>query len=120
MARLIKIKGMPKILRNMKKATKNFGQQFERGAKKAALFLERKATEVVPVDKDILRPGVETRNVGGDGFKADVIVTYGPNEYAVYVHEDMKAKHKPGKTAKFLEGPAKDNKDELFKIVAKG
>ena len=120
MAKLVKVTGMPSVIAKMKRATKGYGKRFERGAKKAALFLERKATEVVPVDKDILRPGVETRNVGGSGFKADVIVTYGPNEYAVYVHEDMNAKHKPGKTAKFLEQPALDNKDELFKMVAKG
>lgn len=120
MAKLIKITGMPKILSNMKKATKDLGKRFQRGAAKGALFLERKATMVVPIDKNILRPGVETRNVGGEGFKTDMIVTYGPNEYAVYVHEDMNAKHKPGKQAKFLEGPAREFKDEIFKIVAKG
>jgi hypothetical protein len=120
MAKMITITGMPQVLVKMRRATKKLGKKFQRGASKAALFLERKATEVVPVDLDTLRPGVATRNVGGSGFKADVIVTYGPNEYAVYVHEDMNAKHKPGKTAKFLEQPALDNKNELFKIVAKG
>ncbi len=119
MAKLIRVTGMPAVLSKMKAATKKYGRQFERGTKKAALFLERKATEVVPVDKNILRPGVETRNVGGTGFRADLIVTYGPNEYAVYVHEDMNAKHKPGKQAKFLEGPARIFRSEMFKIIAK-
>jgi hypothetical protein len=120
MAKLIKISGMPKILSNMKKATKDLGKRFQRGAKKGALYLERQATKIVPVDEDNLRPGVDTRNVGGVGFKTDMIVTYGPNEYSVYVHEDMQARHQPGKKAKFLEGPAKEFKNEIFKIVAKG
>ena len=120
MAKLTKVIGMKSVLNKMKKATKNCGKRFQRGASKAALYLERKATEVVPVDEDILRPGVFTRNVGGEGFKADIIVSYGPNEYAVYVHEDKNAQHKPGKQYKFLEQPAKDNKPELLRIVAKG
>lgn len=36
----------------------------------------------------------------------DVIVGYTQN-YAVYVHEDMKARHKEGKTAKYLEKAVK-------------
>ena len=56
-----------------------------------------------------------------EGFDTDVIVHYGAGaDYAVYVHEDMNARHKPGKTAKYLERPAREKKNEIFKIIAKG
>ena len=29
-------------------------------------------------------------------------------DYAIYVHEDLNARHKKGKNAKFLERPARD------------
>lgn len=55
------------------------------------------------------------------GFDTDVIVHYGAGaDYAVYVHEDMNARHKPCKTAKYLERPAREKKNEIFKIIAKG
>lgn len=48
---------------------------------------------------------------------ASVIVGY-TAAYAVYVHEDLTAKHKPGKQAKFLEGPARWLRNELQRIIA--
>ena len=38
--------------------------------------------------------------------RASVIVGYTAS-YAIYVHERLDLQHKPGKTAKFLTGPAK-------------
>lgn len=40
-------------------------------------------------------------------------------DYAVYVHEDLTAKHKQGKQAKFLEAPARTLGPELGKIVTR-
>lgn len=36
--------------------------------------------------------------------------------YAVYVHEDLEAKHKPGKTAKYLETPLRQMQQEFPRI----
>jgi hypothetical protein len=103
----------------MQRANKGIGKRVERGLKNGALFLQRQSTKVVPIDKNVLRPSVNTRNVGGEGFKTDMVVSY-TTEYAVYVHEDLNAQHKEGKQAKFLEGPARDNKKEIFQIIGKG
>lgn len=46
----------------------------------------------------------------------DVIVGY-TAEYAVYVHEDMEARHAPGKQAKFLHQPAVELQKELATII---
>jgi hypothetical protein len=52
---------------------------------------------------------------------SNVVGTVGYTQaYALYVHEDMEAKHKEGKEAKFLEKPARQLSDDgtLGGIVA--
>ncbi len=121
MAKLSKMTGMTQVLNNLKKATVQMGKKAERGLKKGGLFLQRESMKVVPVDLDNLRPSARTDNIGGSGFDADIVVHYGAGaDYAVYVHEDLEARHKEGKKAKYLEGPAREQKSEIFKIVAKG
>ena len=50
------------------------------------------------------------------GEKPSVVVGYTAN-YAVYVHESMKARHAAGKQAKFLEQPARQMTGQLGTIV---
>jgi hypothetical protein len=45
------------------------------------------------------------KSVSGDN--GSVIVGY-TQQYAIYVHENLQAAHKEGKTAKFLETPARE------------
>jgi len=52
------------------------------------------------------------------GNDAGVIVGYFGVDYAVYVHENLKARHTVGQ-AKFLEQPAREMASELGKIVRK-
>jgi hypothetical protein len=47
---------------------------------------------------------------------ASVIVGY-TAEYAVYVHENMEARHAPGKQAKYLEQPFREKRGEIASIV---
>lgn len=51
----------------------------------------------------------ETKDGVGIGFSA---------YYAFYVHEDVAAKHKAGKQAKFLESAVRDNMDRVVRIIA--
>lgn len=50
--------------------------------------------------------------------KVSVLVGY-TAAYAIWVHENLNARHKPGKIAKFLEEPARvlDSSGELARIV---
>jgi len=116
MASMIKITGMPKVLANLKKSKSTVAAGAERGLKQAGLFLQRESQKIVPVDTTNLKGGAFTRNIGGSGFDADVVVGY-VADYAVYVHEDLQAKHKPGKQAKYLEQPAREKKGEIIKII---
>jgi len=47
----------------------------------------------------------------------DVLVGYTAN-YAIFVHENLEAAHKPGKIAKFLETPFRENQSRYAKIIA--
>ena len=67
------------------------------------LNIFRKSQRIVPVDKGFLKgSGVIEKPVNHE-----VIIGYGgpAASYALYVHEDPEARHKPGKSYKFLEGP---------------
>lgn len=52
--------------------------------------------------------------------RVDVIVGYTAN-YAIFVHEDLTARHAPGKTAKYLEHPYREmiNNREMSRIVTR-
>lgn len=116
MAQLLRMTGMSKVLGRLKASKSSVATGAQRGLKKAGLFLQRESQLIVPVDKNNLKPGAFTRNIGGSGFDTDVIVGY-VADYAVYVHEDLQAKHKPGKQAKFLEEPARTKRGEIIKII---
>lgn len=48
-----------------------------------------------------------------------VVVGYKGVDYAIYVHEDLEARHSPGQQAKFLEQPARElaNSGELGRTI---
>lgn len=117
MAKLTSMTGVNTVLKNLRKATVGFEGRAERGLKLGGLFLQRESQKVVPVDTSNLRGGAETRNVGGKGFATDIIVLY-KAIYAVFVHENLDARHKSGKQAKFLEEPARRYLGEILKIIA--
>jgi len=114
---MIHMTGMSKVLANLKRSNLTTAAGVERGLKDAGLFLQRESQKICPIDLDNLRPSARTDSKG-KGFNTDVIVHYGVGaNYAVYVHEDLQAKHKPGKQAKYLEQPAREKKSEMIEII---
>lgn len=87
------------------------------GLLRAGLFLQRESQKVVPVDRGILRSTANTRIEGKD-LDSSVVVSYG-TEYAIYVHENLNARHKPGTYAKYLTRPLATHKAKLQSIVMK-
>ena len=69
---------------------------------KEALDIFRKSQRIVPVDKGFLRVSGVVESGPGVAF-----IGYGgpAASYALYVNEDPEARHKDGKTYKFLEIP---------------
>jgi hypothetical protein len=99
--------------------------------------------EIVPVEFEVLRGSANTVNQGGRGWKCDIVVGYGgPANYAIFVHEipppgmlafggfglpkterasalraTRTARHKEGKTWKFLEKPIRTERVKMLAIV---
>ena len=115
MARVLGIKRVQAALRkHIIKSNRNLTIGLMRGG----LFLQRESMKIVPVDKNVLRPSARTRKTG-TATRPEVTVSYGTN-YAVYVHEDLNARHKSGKSAKFLEKPAREKAHEIARIIRRG
>jgi hypothetical protein len=88
------------------------------GLLRAGLFLQRESQKIVPVDTNALRASANTRAEGA-GFDVAVVVSYG-TDYALYVHENLEARHKPGKSAKFLEKPIREKRKRIQQIAVEG
>lgn len=149
MASVAKITGAKTIIRNLEKVNKRYAKGTETGLKLAGHFLEKESRAIVPVQLGNLKASSFTRNIGGSGFRADVIVGYTAH-YAVYVHENLEAAHgkefnakhaaeisgavgtkreraKRGlfnrgenQQAKFLEKPAREKRGEILRIIKMG
>ena len=147
MARMTRISGMSIILRNLRGAGDKIASAVERGLVKGGRHLQRKSQEIVPVQMGTLKASAGTRNIGGKGFDADVVVLYN-TAYAVFVHEDMTKAHgkefnikhadeiaaaagTPAGTAKggmflrgenqqakFLESPVREERRTILKMIA--
>ena len=145
---LARVSGLSAIIKALRNAggTK-IAPAVARGLKKGGLFLQAKSQEIVPVQMSTLKNSAFTRNVGGGGFDADIVVGY-TADYSVFVHEDLTKAHgrdfniehteeiaaavktkrgtaKGGmflrgenQQAKFLERPARENRRQILNIVA--
>ncbi len=139
MARLASISGIDEIIRNLKRIDAQIARGVARGLKRGGLLLQRESQKIVPVDKGSLKASAFTRNVGGSGFKTDIVVGYTAG-YAVYVHEDLEKAHGTAfnekyaeqiadpknkqfhsrgsnQQAKFLEQPARQLKPVILRII---
>lgn len=88
----------------------------ETGLKRGGLFIQRESQKIVPIDDSFLKPSARTRFNKGTKDKPEVWVTYGTN-YALFVHEDLDARHKPGKSAKYLEKIYTGRRKEVNEII---
>jgi hypothetical protein len=79
----------------------------------AGLHLERRSKALVPVDTGNLRASGYTRR----SAELEVEVGYQAS-YAVFVHENLEAKHTNGQ-AKFLEQPLREDAALMLEIIAR-
>lgn len=112
MARVERIRAVKRALR---KECKRRTDALARGIKRAGLFLQRQSQAIVPVDTGALRSSAFTRMMP---IADPIIVVVGYTQnYAIYVHEDLWARHAPGRYAKYLEWPARVYRNDMRNIV---
>lgn len=113
------VEGVEVLIRTLKKDEKENTKNLREGLNEAARYLFGITDEVVPVDTGLLQSTGGIDDVTDDEVEPEVILGYGSNDayYAVYVHEDLEARHAPGKQAKYLEGPFDENVDDMIAII---
>ena len=114
------VKGKQKLLQDLWKSYDKQVRAIGRGLTKAGLFIQRESQKIVPVDTGALKNSARTRLVRAatKGSEQYAEVSYN-TAYAVRVHEDPVAKHKKGKTYKYLEIPFLENQAKIAEIVIK-
>ena len=146
MAKVAGIIGAKAVIKRLNRVTKYLEGTVQVGMTEAGFLLQRKSMEIVPKQLVNLSGSSYSRNIGGRGFRVDIVVGY-TSPYAVYVHEDLEAAHgeafnikhareiaaasgtprgtaeggmfKRGKNeqAKFLEKPARDNRKAMLMMI---
>lgn len=116
MAKMILVTGVTAMIAKMKAVDKKTEVKLTRGLIAAGRRLQRESQLVVPIKTGNLKGSAFTRNMGGKGKTADIVVGYTAG-YAIYVHELIHSQHKEGKQAKYLEEPARIHRDTLLKII---
>ena len=115
MVQIARIKGMDRVVKNLKRLGPSAGRGIAVGLKSAGLFLQRESQLIVPIDTGNLRSSAFTRAQGA-GLQTEVKVGY-TADYAVKVHEDLRARHAPGKSAKFLERPLREKRKQILDVI---
>ena len=116
MAQMVEIKGLARVKARMASHTQAMQHALTVGLKRAGLLLQRESQKIVPVDTGSLKNSSFTRSRGDDTVAVEVQVGYTAG-YALYVHENLDARHKAGKQAKFLEQPLRELHKEFVSLV---
>lgn len=107
-------------IRALEKETNNKVKDYQNNASKAVyvagLFLQAESQKIVPVDTGFLRASAFTRvKRDSKGYLSEVGYRAA---YAIYVHENLNAKHAAGTSAKFLEIPFNEKRDQIIAIIS--
>jgi ribosomal protein L18 len=103
----------------IKQFEKQFTDKVKKAAKTGALLaarhLQRASQKVVPIDTGHLKKSCQIIDESTPDM-ARYVVTYSA-QYAIYVHENLTATHAAGKQAKYLEEPARNERDYMNTII---
>lgn len=116
---IVNVLNEAKVKQMLHKLKEKHAQGFENGMVKGALVIQAAAVKQTPIDLGPLRGSYAgSPRKTGSGFRTNVEIACG-TKYAIYVHENLNAKHNAGTNAKFLERPARQLSGIVQKIVAK-
>ena len=112
------VKALGTFERKTRAQKKKYEQNISRALLICAMLLKRESQLIVPVDTGFLRSSCFVRQVPGSRHPKDVIVGY-TAYYALYVHEDLYARHAPGTQAKYLTDPYHRLQSDFQSIIAR-
>lgn len=113
----VQVSGLSQVTRNLNEQIERMGGATHRGLVRSMLLVERESKIQTPIDTGNLRGSWETSPIEETHRGPVISGGYGA-EYAIYVHEDLEARHAPGTNAKFLENAFKENERDILDIIA--
>lgn len=110
-----KVERVKNLLAATKRHEKYKAKGFINGIKKAGKLILDESRKIVPIDTKALynSSSTKTRGRGWASIQETMYEMY----YGIYVHENLTARHKPGKSAKFLERPVRQNRAKIRSII---
>jgi len=96
---------------NSPEALATLAKRKKQALDKAGLIIGGRAKELTPVDTNRLRSSITHKRVSDNEAHIGTNV-----EYAIYVHEDLDARHRIGQ-AKYLETAVSDTQNEVKREV---
>lgn len=115
MAKPSLVKGVSELKKTFDKESKYLGKKFEEGLVLFGLIVQAESMRHCPVDTGALRNSHRT-DKSGSGYRTVVKVSC-QTAYAIFVHENLEAFHKPGTWAKFLERALRDKTKEGIRVM---
>lgn len=107
------VTGLREVLGNLERRISDIEGATMGGLMDAGLQVQRVSQTRTPVDTGNLKGSAFTRRAMGGSPAVEVGYTAA---YAVFVHEDMEARHLSGQS-KFLESALRDNEDDIVRII---
>ena len=107
--------GVHRVQRAMRNLRRQRPKQFSVGLKKAGQKVMRESQKIVPVKRGELKKSGFVRPEG-QGIKFSVLVGY-TQSYAIFVHENLEAYHRPPTTAKYLSRILQEKTKEILDII---
>ncbi|HQN48347.1 MAG TPA: hypothetical protein PL104_02685 [Caldisericia bacterium] len=113
----VKIEGIEELQRNLKNLAKKNVETAKKAMTDIGYDLLMKSRAIVPIDKGILAQDSDAGFIS----ETELIVTYGmgmARDYAVIQHERLDFQHAPGREAKYLEKPFRENIQNYISTLA--
>jgi hypothetical protein len=111
----VKFRGGDRIAKNLLRWRNQAERVMVGRMRQACLLVQRRSQLIVPVDTGYLKSTADT-DAGWRGSKLIGVIFYTAS-YALFVHENLRARHKEGKQAKYLEQPLRQSVWEIAKIL---
>ena len=109
----ITVRGLDTVQDNLNNLMRRQERATLKGLLSAGFFVQRESQKIVPIDTGNLKAGASTRPLS----ESAVQVGY-EAEYALEVHENLQARRKGGKPAKFLQTAIQKNTRKILELIA--
>jgi len=117
----MKVTGVSSVTLGLETSNKILGKKFQRALHVAGQFVKTESGKIVPYDTGALYKSRSNRNVGGQGWKAEQVVSYGNDliDYAEIQHENLAYHHDAPRQALYLSSVVDDRQSEIRAIIAR-